>query len=210
MILITTQALKVSIEDHQSSRQLWLWTQGIATITLIHHFWKDKPTLRIRTILIQFNCYPHNYHYDRLRTPNSVYLKLQPSHNTLPRNPLDPKNITQNTYWGSAKNGMTTREHNRESKLRQLMQNTITKCELAVRYWHHHGFYHHWITIVITMEDSHTQALATEHTQAALTHSTLNYPILDKVIIALVHVTDTFAFDVQSSKHKYVNGSLSP
>ncbi len=126
MILITTQALKVSIENHQSCRQLWLWTQGIATITLIHHFWKDRPTLKIRTTLIQFNCYPHNYHYDRLQTPNTVYLKMFPCHNTLPTNKLDPKSIDQHTYWGSAKNGMTTREHNRESKLRQLVQNIIT------------------------------------------------------------------------------------
>ena len=183
MVLITTQALKVSLTDHQSSRQLWLWTQGIATITLIHHFWKDKPTLRIRATLIQFNCYPHNYHYDRLRADNSVYLKLHPCHKTLPPNKMDPKSICQNTYWGSAKNGMTTREHNRHSKLKQLLLHTITKCELAVRYWHEHGHYHHWITIVVTVEDTHHQALATEHTQTALTHSTLNYPILDKSII---------------------------
>ena len=183
-ILISTHALKIDTDGPpQSSRQAWLWIQGIALITLVHHHWKDLPSLKIKTILIQHDCYPHNYHYSKLNSPFTVYMKLFPSHGVLAQSPGDPKTIYQQLYFGSAKNGMLPRDHSRASKFRQLLLGILCKCELALRHWHHHNNYHKFLTIVLTLAESHTMALSKEHTNAATHNSTLNYPILDRTIL---------------------------
>ena len=201
ILFITCQMLKPNLETMQQSRQLWMWTQGFIQIILCYHFRKDSRNSKLKSILEVSDTTPDNYLFDRYNQPNAVYLKPgmpQLQEDDMPE--LLPPELMDHFYLGSTITNMLSREANRVSKYRQLLQLTHTKCELAVRWWYHYRNYHWFSTIVLSIQPTKTKARAMEHTLIGHYKSSLNYPFIGH---HLVQKASGFKSNVVLKQHGY-------
>ena len=134
----------------------------------IQWFCTDKSNAKLKSILQAIETTTESYYYNLLAQPNTVCLESHCSHhaNGNKLSSLFPKSTQLHTYFGSTITGVFAREANRVCKYRQLLRQTPSKCELALRWWHHDQNYHWFPTVLLSLQPIATKGRAMEQTRA--------------------------------------------
>ena len=89
----------------------------------------------------------------------------------------------QMMYIGSTSLGVTKREYNRCSKIRQVHRGRLPKAELAVQYWSDSGTYFHYCTLLLQRCPDYRTAWAAEQSLIQTWQPSLNYPFICRSFI---------------------------
>ena len=160
-------------------KQLCLWLVGLSFLTLLFYAAaKSVTTSLLRSRLILQGASPHLYTFQRFvdtDSPNHVYCKLPIRAMSL-RGHL--RIDAQMMYIGSTSLGVTKREQNRCSKVRQVHRGRLPKAELAVQYWSDSGTYFHYCTLLLQRYPDYRTAWAAEQSLIQTWQPSLNYPFI--------------------------------
>ena len=166
-------------ETRHVEKALAIWAQGLLHVCFIFHF-PDK-TFRVQQFkkrLTGLGVTPRSYSFSKFQTPNAVYIKMpcmvrvsDRCFHQLPK-----------FYIGSTSVGITKREFNRQTRLRQTDAGDPVKVELAIRWWSSTKSYAIYSTIQLQTFQDYPSAWVFEHALIANWASPLNYPLVTKLI----------------------------
>ncbi len=95
-----------------------------------------------------------------------------------------PRPLVQQFYIGSSSNCLATREFNRWSKYKMIVDGQLVQTELAIRWWAKYSNFHCFSAIALTFEKDTILTCATEHRLIAQWQPQLNHPyITDKLAL---------------------------
>ena len=129
-------------------KQLLLWTEGLAILSLVLRFpCVDASDRRLRQRLMNLQLQPVEYTFSRFLSPCVVYLKLPA--NWKGANVECYRSRTQMFYIGSTAVSISSREWNCCAKLKQLVRGQYVQAEPALMVWASQGSCFSFATLVL-------------------------------------------------------------